>query len=209
MDYQAALILLGIGFVVGISGAVMPGPLLIYTIQESLKKGKWTGALVILGHAIVEVFIFLLLALGLLSFFSAPEYIKAASILGGAALIVMAFDSMKDINSKVDLEIKNRPHGLIMGGIIFTAFNPGFPIWWLTAGTRLLMEGYSQMGLPGMIIVLIGHWGADLSWFLFVSLTASKSSRFLFEKGWYKGIRIGLALLLAVIGCYFFWTGIR
>ena len=51
MDYGSALVLLGIGFVVGISGAMMPGPLLIYTIQESLKKGKWTGALVILGHA--------------------------------------------------------------------------------------------------------------------------------------------------------------
>ena len=209
MDYANAAILLGIGFVVGISGAIMPGPLLVYTIQESLKKGKWVGALVILGHAIVEVFIFLLLALGLLSFFSAPEFTKAVSIIGGAALILMAFDSIKDLSSKVDIKLKNKSYGLVMGGVIFTAFNPGFPIWWLTAGTRLLMEGYAQMGLTGMIIVLIGHWGADLGWFLFVSYTASKGSRFLFEKGWYKGVRIALAALLAVIGTYFLWTGIR
>jgi threonine/homoserine/homoserine lactone efflux protein len=209
MDYANAAILLSIGFFVGISGAIMPGPLLIYTIQESLKKGKWVGALVILGHAIVEVFIFLLLALGLLSFVSAPEFTKAASIIGGAALIVMAFDSVKELNSKVSLQIKKKPYGLVMGGIIFSAFNPGFPIWWLTAGTRLLMEGYAQMGLLGMIIVLIGHWGADLGWFLFVSFTASKGSRFLFEKGWYKGVRISLAALLLLIGVYFLWTGIR
>ncbi len=209
MDYANAAILLSIGFVVGISGAVMPGPLLIYTIQESLKKGKWVGALVILGHALVEVFVFLLLALGMLSFFSSQEFVRAASIIGGAALMIMAFDSAKDLNSKTDLKIKKRPYGLVMGGIIYTAVNPGFPIWWLTAGTRLLMEGYSQLGLPGMVIVLIGHWGADLGWFLFVSLTASKSERFLFEKGWYKGIRLGLAALLAVIGIYFFWTGTR
>jgi len=69
MDYANALVLFGVGFVVGISGAIMPGPLVIYTIQESLKRGKWTGALVILGHAIVEVVVFLLLAVGLLSFF--------------------------------------------------------------------------------------------------------------------------------------------
>jgi threonine/homoserine/homoserine lactone efflux protein len=209
MDYANAAILLGIGFVVGISGAIMPGPLLIYTIQESLKKGKWVGALVILGHAIVEVFIFLLLALGLLSFVSTPEFTKAVSVIGGVALIIMALESIKELNSKIDIKIKKKPYGLVMGGIIFSAFNPGFPIWWLTAGTRLLMEGYSQMGLPGMIIVLVGHWGADLGWFLFVSYTASRGSRFLFEKGWYKGVRIGLAALLAVIGIYFFWTGIR
>lgn len=209
MDYPPALVLLGIGFIVGISGAVMPGPLLIYTIQESLKKGKWTGALVILGHAIVEVFIFILLALGMLSFVSTTEFTKAVSILGGAALIVMSFDSLKGLNSKVDIKIKKRSYGLVMGGIIFTSFNPGFPVWWLTAGTGLLMEGYSQMGIPGMMIVLIGHWGADLGWFLFVSMSSSKGSRYLFEKGWYKGVRVSLAALLAVIGTYFFWTGIR
>ena len=209
MDYANAAILLGIGFVVGISGAIMPGPLLIYTIQESLKKGKWVGALVILGHAIVEIFIFLLLAFGLLSFVSAPEFTKAVSIIGGAALMLMAFDSIKDLRSKVDIKLKKRSYGLVMGGVIFTAFNPGFPIWWLTAGTRLLMEGYAQMGLSGMLLVLIGHWGADLGWFLFVSFTTSKGSRVLFEKGWYKGVRILLAGLLAVIGIYFLWTGIR
>ncbi|MFZ2455599.1 MAG: LysE family transporter [Candidatus Altiarchaeia archaeon] len=209
MDYANAAVLLGIGFVVGISGAIMPGPLLIYTIQESLKKGKWVGALVILGHAIVEVFIFLLLALGLLSFVSTPDYTKAASIIGGAALIYMAFDSVKDLNSRVEIKLKKRSYGLVMGGVIFTAFNPGFPVWWLTAGTRLLMEGYAQMGVSGMLIVLIGHWGADLGWFLFVSFTASRGSRFLFEKGWYKGVRIALAALLMVIGAYFLWTGVR
>ena len=201
--------MLGIGFAVGLSGAMMPGPLLIYTVQESIRRGKWVGALVILGHAIVEVFVFLLLVFGFLSFLSTPDFTKAVSIIGGASLILMAALSMKDINSKVELKIKKEKHGLIAGGIIFTAFNPGFPIWWMTAGTRLLMEGFDRMGIVGMIIVLVGHWGADLGWFLFISLTASKGSRFLFEKGWYKGVRIALAALLMVIGLYFLWTGIR
>lgn len=209
MDYANALVLLGVGFVVGISGAILPGPLLIYTIQESLKKGKWVGALVILGHAIVEIFIFLLLALGLLQFVSSPEFTKAVSIVGGAALLLMAYDSVRDLSGRVDVKLKKRPYGVVAGGIIFTAFNPGFPIWWLTAGTRLLMEGYAQMGLPGMVIVLVGHWGADFGWFLFVSLTTSKGSRYLFERGWYKAVRIALAGLLAVIGAYFLWTGIK
>jgi hypothetical protein len=40
-------------------------------------------------------------------------------------------------------------------------------------------------------------------------MTSSRGSRYLFEKGWYKGVRMALAALLAVIGMYFFWTGVR
>ena len=145
----------------------------------------------------------------MLSFVSSPEYARAVSIIGGAALIAMAYGSVKDLSSRVDVRLKKRPYGVVMGGVIFTAFNPGFPIWWLTAGTGLLNEGYSQMGLAGMILVLVGHWGADLGWFLFVSLTTSKGSRYLFERGWYKGVRIFMAALLSAIGAYFLWTGIR
>ncbi len=209
MDYLGALLLLGIGFAVGLSGAMMPGPLLIYTVQESLKRGKWVGALVILGHAIVEVFVFLLLVFGFLSFLSTPDFTRAVSIIGGVSLILMAARSLKDTGSKVELKIKKEKHGLIAGGIIFTAFNPGFPVWWMTAGTRLLMEGFDRMGVWGMVFVLVGHWGADLGWFLLVSLTASKGSRFLFEKGWYRRVRIALSGILSILGAYFLWTGIR
>jgi len=208
MDFLNPLFLLSLGFVVGLSGAIMPGPLLVYTIQESLKRGKWVGALVILGHAIVEVFIFALLAMGLLELASTPLFIKAASILGGAALILMAVHSLKDLNARIDLTPGKEKYGLVAGGMIFSAFNPGFPIWWATAGTRLLLEGLKEMGLAGMILVLVGHWGADLGWFLFISLTASKSSRYLLGKGWYKNVRIILSAILLVIGVYFLSTSL-
>jgi threonine/homoserine/homoserine lactone efflux protein len=32
-----------LGLVVGLSGAMIPGPLLIYTIAESMRKGALTG----------------------------------------------------------------------------------------------------------------------------------------------------------------------
>lgn len=208
MDLTNAFLLLALGFAVGMSGALMPGPLLVYTIQEALQKGRWVGVRVILGHAIVEVFIFLLLMLGLKEVISSELFVHAVSILGGLALIWMGLNSLRNLKADLKIKLTALGHSAIVGGIIFTAFNPGFPIWWATAGTRLLLEGFQRMGMVGMLLVFVGHWGADWGWFTFVSLVTSKSSRLLFEKGWYKNIRITLSVILLLIGLYFLSTGL-
>jgi len=203
MDLTNAALLLVMGFLVGFSGAIMPGPLLVYTINESLRKGKWVGALVIVGHGIVEAAVFLVLALGLIELISTPSLIRAVGLAGGAALILMAAHSLKEINSTVSVKSGREKYGSVVGGMIFTAFNPGFPIWWMTAGSALLAEGFKEMGYAGMAIVFLGHWLADLGWFLFVSMTSSKGSRYLFERDWYRMIRAILSAMLLVIGLYF------
>lgn len=202
------LFLLGLGFIVGLSGAMIPGPLLIYTINESLHRGKWTGVMVIIGHAIVEVLVFLLLMFGLMELISSGIFLKAISIIGGLALILMALQSIKNIRSEVKIQATKMKYGVVIGGIIFTALNPSFPIWWATAGTRLLLEGLQVMGFIGMMLVFLGHLGADFGWFLLVSMTTSKSSSFLFEKGWYANVRVFLSLMLFAIGLYFFLSGL-
>ena len=208
MDPPEALLLLSLGFVVGLSGALIPGPLLVYTINESLQKGKWTGLRVILGHAIVEVAIFLLLIFGLLGFATEPLFVSGVSIIGGLALIVMGIASLRNVKGGIPAQAVKTKHGVILGGIIFSVFNPGIPIWWATAGLALLNFGHETMGMLGMILVLVGHWGADFGWFTLVSLTTHRSSDTLLQKGWYRTVRIILSLLLLGIGAYFIASGI-
>jgi threonine/homoserine/homoserine lactone efflux protein len=45
-----------IGFSVGLTGAMAPGPMLFATIESSLKTGWSAGPKVVFGHAILEVF---------------------------------------------------------------------------------------------------------------------------------------------------------
>jgi len=59
--------LLGIfisAFLIGFSGAMMPGPMLGITIEGSLKKGYIAGPLVVLGHGLLELVLILVMALG-------------------------------------------------------------------------------------------------------------------------------------------------
>jgi threonine/homoserine/homoserine lactone efflux protein len=133
---------------------------------------------------------------------------KAVSILGGIAMIWLAYSSLKNLKVELKFDAKPLGHSPVLGGIFFTAFNPGFPLWWATAGTTLLMEGFQRMGFAGMLLVFLGHWGADWGWFTFISMLTAKSSRMLFEKGWYRKMRITLSMLLLAIGIYFLGGGI-
>jgi len=208
MEVINVLFLIILGFAVGLSGALMPGPLFIYTVRESLDRGKWTGALVIAGHAIVEVFIFALLMFGLSEAITSPLLVRAVSILGGIVMIFMGASALRNLNAELKLKQATARYNPVIGGIIFTAFNPGFPIWWATAGTRLLLEGMDRMGFAGMLLVFLGHWGADWGWFTFVSMATAKTSTLIFKRKWYKALRTVLAIALLVIGAYFLATGL-
>ena len=57
---------------IGFSGAVSPGPLLTYTITESLKKGFIAGPLISVGHALIELVLVIVFALGRSNMFLIP-----------------------------------------------------------------------------------------------------------------------------------------
>ncbi|HFC46673.1 MAG TPA: lysine transporter LysE, partial [Dissulfuribacter thermophilus] len=71
----------GVSFVLALSGALMPGPLLTVTIAESIKKGPWVGPMVILGHGLLELGLVILIVLGL------GPYLKTSLVTSSVALI--------------------------------------------------------------------------------------------------------------------------
>ena len=74
-----------LGFVIGLTGALAPGPTLVATINASV-AGDWTAGLkVSLGHVIVELFLVILILLGLATV--ALPYTSVIAGIGGIALI--------------------------------------------------------------------------------------------------------------------------
>jgi len=77
---------LALGFLIGLTGALAPGPTLVATINAAL-AGTWTAGLRIsLGHIIAELAIFLMIILGLASI--AGPYTTVIAAVGGVALII-------------------------------------------------------------------------------------------------------------------------
>ena len=76
---------------VAFSGAVMPGPLLTYTIQQSLTKGGKSGFLIILGHALLELLLIVLIFFGFDMILQSNAAQIAIGLVGGALLATWAW----------------------------------------------------------------------------------------------------------------------
>ena len=77
---------------VGLSGAVAPGPLLTAVIGDVARTGFWTAPLLVLGHALLELVTVLALARGLARAIRNPTVLRAIAALGGIALLVLGGD---------------------------------------------------------------------------------------------------------------------
>jgi len=73
-------------FVIGLSGAVMPGPVLAVCISESAKRGARAGPLLVLGHAIVELPLIVALAWGLSEVLEQSMVAGIIGVIGGLFL---------------------------------------------------------------------------------------------------------------------------
>ena len=77
-------------FGVGLSGALMPGPVLTVTIAEATRRGFWAGPLIVLGHGIIEFSLFIALVLGLGELLKHNLVFGIVGISGAIVLIWMA-----------------------------------------------------------------------------------------------------------------------
>jgi len=195
--------LLLIGFIVGLSGAMLPGPMLIYTISRVLQGGVISGMRIVLGHMLVEVVAIVLILLGLKEIIGSEIVSTTLSIVGGLALIIMGlYIIFKATRMRLprDSEVKFSS-SLIAGGIFFTVFNPTFPSWWATIGASLLFKALLS-GIGGVVILTIGHWLADLAWFGSVSFAVCKGKHLLDDRRYQAVLRI-LGVALVGLGSYF------
>ena len=89
------IILISIGFMIGLSGAIIPGPLFTFTVLHTSKKRKITGHLIIFGHIIWELLIILIILFRFGGFLIENRLI--IYVIGGCVLILMSFQIIKKI----------------------------------------------------------------------------------------------------------------
>lgn len=193
--------LISLGLLVGLSGAMIPGPLLAFTILDTSRKGRVTAHLIVTGHMIWEAGIILLLLLGFGWLIEGHRDLIYSA--GGLMLGLMGIGMLKGGAGGAEASDPKVGSSLI-GGIFYTAFNPTQPIWWATAGLALLLKGSEALGLLGVILVTAGHWLSDFAYYLFVSFAIHWKSGFIRP----KRISAPLGLFMIALGAYFLAQGL-
>lgn len=104
---------------------------------------------------------------------------------------------------KMTLSITKK-RSLFLGGILISATNPYFLVWWAAIGLKLLLDAHALLGIFGIFLFYIGHILADISWYSFVSFIIAKTSQFL-KPSLYKKIIIILSFVLIFFGLSFIY----
>ncbi|NLO21794.1 MAG: LysE family transporter [Syntrophomonadaceae bacterium] len=201
-------------FFIGLSGAMMPGPLLTVTIAESMKRGFIAGPLIMLGHAALEISLIIALVAGLSAFLSSAAVSNSIALLGGGFLLYLGFSMSKDaIKGHISLAgmeeaqagtEKNGLHPVLAGAVISLA-NPYWSIWWATVGLTYLSLSM-ESGRIGLLSFFSGHIMADLSWYTMVAALVAGGRKFISPQ-LYKYVIVSCGLFLLVLGAYFIFTG--
>ncbi len=153
--------------VISLSGVMMPGPMFAVTLAKSYKS-PWAGAQMALGHAVVEVPLILLIYFGFAHFFQEPAVQIVLSLAGGAMIVWMGVSMFLD-RARVVREGKDLPYPAFVAGIVMSALNPLFLLWWATIGSLLVMQ-FLDYGVSGLFILITIHCLCDLVWLTFVSV---------------------------------------
>jgi threonine/homoserine/homoserine lactone efflux protein len=199
-------LLAGGSFIIALSGALMPGPLLTITIGESAKKGALAGPLLILGHGILEGALVFLLLSGLSSFINRTEFKLFSFLAGGIILIIMGYTMVRDAG-KLEIDTKgvtsHRAGNTVLLGIIGSLSNPYWIIWWATIGLGYLVASIKS-GIPGVIAFFTGHILADLAWYSLVSTAVARGKKVVSVK-YYRRVIAICGVFLFLFGGWFLY----
>lgn len=196
-------------FLVALSGALMPGPLLTITVGEATRRGFWAGPLIILGHGLLELALVLLLLTGLGTILNRPLVLGTVGLVGGGILVWMGLGLLRaSRTSQLKFEAASTK-GLhpVWAGIVMSLANPYWLLWWLTIGLGYVIFA-ARYGFLGVFLFFTGHILADLAWYTLVSAAVAYGRNF-FTDGLYRGFLAGCGCFLFLFSLYFGFQGVK
>ncbi|MFX0179308.1 MAG: LysE family transporter [Candidatus Hodarchaeota archaeon] len=194
------------------TGALVPGPLLTFTIYKSLKqkKGYLAGIFIVLGHALIEFILIIALLAGADLFLKNVIFLMIVGIVGGSCLIAFGSLTIKNVYKKqykVDFEInnqnlKNFKGNSFLGGIFYSIINPYWEFWWVLPGLSIMSKiGVSFANPFAILIFFIGHELGDIVWYIPISTFVYRGGKSLNPKIYKYSLLISGVFMIG-IGVY-------
>ncbi len=211
-------------FVIGLSGAMAPGSLLVVVITETVRHGFWAGPLAVAGHALVEMIVVVLLSLGLGAFLAYDSVLGVIGLLGGLTLFYFGYatwQTAKTATLSLDSASSQQAAGFTgqrqqrydgplrtaAAGIAASVSNPYWIVWWATIGAAYVGTG-AKIGPLGPVTFYLGHIASDLVWYTLISWAIATGRRFINDK-LYRAVLCVCSVFIVLFGAYFLRLGFR
>ncbi|MFX0005758.1 MAG: LysE family transporter [Promethearchaeota archaeon] len=200
-----------ISFLVALTGALSPGPVLTFTIYKTFKsRNPFTGIFIVLGHAVLELSLILLLLLGASFLIQNYIFLILIGIIGGTCLITFGTLTIREVfkkryEIKFNIEEENKcvfKGNSFLGGIFYSITNPYWLFWWSAMGVALMISLNITFQNPfGIVLFFLGHELGDFVWYVPISLFVYLGGKSLNVKV-YKYVLIICGGFMIIFGLY-------
>lgn len=187
--------------IISISGVMSPGPLFASNVAYGVRWGWRSGIKIAYGHTVVELPLVILIGVGAISLGSLPQFREYVSILGAASLFMFAGLQIRSA-LKDPMPRQEPKRGPFFVGIMLSALNPFFLIWWLTIGIKLISDALDAYSFIGIGMVFGFHIWMDYAWLGTVGFLSNKGKAVMSAKN-YKVFMIILSGVLVYFGITF------
>jgi len=199
-------------FLIALTGALSPGPVLTYTIYKSLneKRGYLAGFFIILGHATLELALITLLLLGAYLFFQNIIVLTVIGIVGGILLVIFGCLVIRDVyKGKYEIDFSVSEENIegfkgnsFLGGIIVSISNPFWTLWWAVIGLSFMINFHISFDNPtGLLLFYLGHELGDFAWYVPISIFVYLGGKSINPKV-FKYVLIGCGAFMIGFGIY-------
>ncbi len=199
-----------LAFVLALTGAATPGPMLALGIGLVLAQGFWASVLILAGHALVEAVLVLLLARGLGRWLAGNRTRAGLGLVGGTVLLWMGAGILADAGG-ASLATAAQPAlswgALLVAGAGVSVSNPYFTGWWVTVGTGQVAALRLQKRAD-YLAFFTAHELGDAAWYLFVSALLVLGKTWLTDTV-YRGLLGACGAVILLLGGVFLFIAIR
>jgi threonine/homoserine/homoserine lactone efflux protein len=190
--------------VISLSGVLMPGPVFAVTIACGFQD-RWSGWKIALGHALVEIPTIVAIFFGLSVFIRNEMVLATIGLIGGAILLYMGYDVFRT-RKEVVTSCSTKYQSPFWAGVMTTAANPGWLLWWATVGAALTATAvtFGWWMLPFFVVV---HITCDLLWEGFVGMTIFETKG-RWSSDWHQRVIAGSGVLMIFFALLFVYNAL-
>jgi threonine/homoserine/homoserine lactone efflux protein len=182
---------------ISLSGVMAPGPVTSVAVGKG-SESPHAGALIAIGHGIVELPLMVAVFYGVGRLLQLPHTSAAIALVGGLFLLWMGFDMLRSLRRDT-VRDTHSAHTPLVAGILLSAGNPYFLVWWATVGAALIARSV-RFGVWGFLAFALAHWMCDLLWDYLLSALS-------FKGGQVFGVRFRRGIFLLCGACLILFGG--
>jgi threonine/homoserine/homoserine lactone efflux protein len=196
--------------VTGLSGAMMPGPVLALVVSETGRRGFWASPEIISGHAVLELVLVVAMVVGLRRYLQSLAVFVFLGLVGGGMLIWMAWGMVTFGLSGPEIETASATgpiRSAFLAGAVISLANPYWSVWWATVGASFLQRA-AAAGTVATGLFFVGHVSSDYLWYAVVGWIVAVNRRLL-TGSVYQWLLYSCAALIGGMGVYFVVSAVR